>query len=156
MKASPAPRMLNTSIGKPGPLMPCSMSSGMARSNTTQPIGPRLTTISASGASSRILRQAPRVSVVPPAMWILFLGADDHVAARQDGLQVGRDALVGDETLLAEAMAGQAPQHRPVVDVEDHAAAVLLARRIAFLLMASRLGLEKWVPETTTAPAEAM
>ena len=55
----------------------------------------------------------------------LFLGADDHVAARQDGLQVGRDALVGDEALLAEAMAGQAPQHRPVVDVEDHPAAVL-------------------------------
>ena len=30
-----------------------------------------------------------------------------------------------DEALLAEAMAGQAPQHRAVVDVEDHPAAML-------------------------------
>ena len=70
MKASPAPSTLNTSIGNPGPLMPSSMSEGIARSNTTQPIGPRLTTISAAGASSRSRRQAASVSVVPPAMWI--------------------------------------------------------------------------------------
>jgi hypothetical protein len=70
MKASPAPKMLNTSIGKPGPFIPASMSSGIARSNTVQPMGPRLTTIRALGASSRILRPASSVSVEPPAMWI--------------------------------------------------------------------------------------
>ena len=58
MNASPAPSTLNTSTGKPGPLSPCSMSSGIAPSNTTQPIGPRLTT-SVAGVSCAQSRAAP-------------------------------------------------------------------------------------------------
>ena len=106
--------------------MPFSMSSGIARSNTVQPIGPRLTTISASGASSRIRRQAASVSVVPPAMWI---SSSVPTITSQSGTMVCRCAETladRDEALLAQAMAGQAPEHRPVVDVEDHPAAVLL------------------------------
>ena len=53
----------------------------------------------------------------------LFLGADDEVAQRQDRLQVRADVIRGDEALLAQPQAGQPPEHRPVVDVEDHARA---------------------------------
>ena len=41
----------------------------MASGNTTQPIGPRLTTRTAS-LSARSRRSAAKVSVLPPAMWI--------------------------------------------------------------------------------------
>ena len=125
MKASPAPRTLNTSIGKPWPLMPSSMSRGdraveqdaahRAALDHDQRLGRELADAAAGG--ERVGGAAGDVD--------LLLGADDHVAARKDGLQVGRDARVGDEALLAEAMAGQAPEHRAVVDVEDHPAAVL-------------------------------
>ena len=45
------------------------MLSGIAAGNTTQPMGPRLTT-SVPGVSSRRRFSAAIVSVLPPAMWI--------------------------------------------------------------------------------------
>ena len=115
-------------------------------------MGPRLTTISACGRQpadgpaglERIGGAAGDVN--------LLLGADDHVAERQHRLQMLGDAVRGDEALLAEAVPGEAPEHRPVVDIEDDACAPLaLPMRTAFLLMASRLGRERWVPEISTA-----
>ena len=53
----------------------------------------------------------------------LFLGADDEVARRHDALQLLADACRFDVALLAEAGRGEAPEHRPVVDVEDDARA---------------------------------
>ena len=47
-----------------------------------------------------------------------FLGADQQVELRQHLLQLGRHRFVGDVAVLAGAAAGQAPQHRAVVDVE--------------------------------------
>ena len=70
MKASPAPSTLNTSTGKPGPETPWSMVAGIEPGKAVQPMGPRLTTISASGAAARTARIAAMVSVLPPAMWI--------------------------------------------------------------------------------------
>ena len=63
----------------------------------------------------------------------LLLGADDHVARGQDGLQMGGYVLIGDEALLAEAETGQPPEHRAVVDVEHDLAAVLLHQPHRFL-----------------------
>ncbi len=53
----------------------------------------------------------------------LLLGADDQVAERQQLLQPHRHRRGGDVAILAAAGAGQAPQHRPVIDVEDDLAA---------------------------------
>ena len=55
----------------------------------------------------------------------LFLGADDQVELRQDVLQVGGDAVVGNEARFAIATTGQAPQHRAIVDIQDGAHTVL-------------------------------
>ena len=59
--------------------------------------------------------------------------------------------------LLARAVAGEAPEIGPVVDVEDDLAAVLLreAHRLASAPR-RRSAVAKCVPVTTTAPAEAM
>ncbi len=48
----------------------------------------------------------------------LLLRPDDQVAVRHDGLEVLADAVGGDEPPLAPAVTGEAPQHRPVVDVQ--------------------------------------
>ena len=52
-----------------------------------------------------------------------LLGADDEVAKRQDLLEPAGDFRIGDEAVLAAIAPGQTPQHRPVVDVEQHPAA---------------------------------
>ncbi len=48
----------------------------------------------------------------------LLLGADQQIELRQHLLQPGGDRRVGDIAVGAFAALGQAPQHRPVVDVE--------------------------------------
>ena len=48
-----------------------------------------------------------------------LLRADDHVETAEDPLQLGRDRLRFDEAVLAVAVARQAPEVGPVVDVED-------------------------------------
>ena len=69
MKASPAPRTLKTSTGKPGPVMPLPRSSAIASGKTRQPIGPRFIT-STAPVSARRRRSASGVSAVPPAIRI--------------------------------------------------------------------------------------
>ena len=48
----------------------------------------------------------------------LLFGADDEIALRQDVAEALRDLARLDVALLARAMAGEAPQVRPVIDVE--------------------------------------
>ena len=55
----------------------------------------------------------------------LLLGADDEVEEVQRGLQLGGDGGALDEALLAEAVAGEAPEVGAVVDVEGGAGAGL-------------------------------
>ena len=50
----------------------------------------------------------------------LFFRADDEVAVRNDRLQMLAYRGAFDEAFLAEPMAGQAPQHGPVIEVERH------------------------------------
>ena len=68
IKPSPAPRTLNTSIGKPGPASPSSSVSGISPEKATAPAAPRLQT-SVALETARTERRAWIVSVVPPAMW---------------------------------------------------------------------------------------
>ena len=58
-----------------------------------------------------------------------LFGADDQVETRQDLLHMLADILVGDETGFAIGLAGQAPQHGAVVDVQ-HALDVVPGRVI--------------------------
>ena len=53
----------------------------------------------------------------------LFFRADDQLAVGDDALQLRADGGRFDVALLAQAGAGQPPQHGPVVDVEHHALA---------------------------------
>ena len=53
----------------------------------------------------------------------LLFGPDDEIALRQDGAQALRDFARLDVTLFARAMAREAPQVRPVIDVEHDLAA---------------------------------
>ena len=55
----------------------------------------------------------------------LLFGADDQIALRQDRLQMCCNIGAGDKPLLAQAVSGQAPQNRPVIDVEHHTDAVV-------------------------------
>ena len=72
---------------------------------------------------------AAMMSVLPPGDRELLLGADHEVEQRQDRLQVRGDRVARDEARLAVAALGEAPQHRPVVDVE-HRAHVVRARAL--------------------------
>ncbi len=54
-----------------------------------------------------------------------LLGADNQVTAGDDGLELCAHLATRDEPLFSQTVAGQPPQHGPVVDVEDHPAAVL-------------------------------
>ena len=62
-----------------------------------------------------------------------LLGADNQVAERQDRLQVFGHCTVLDVALLARAVAADAPEHGPVIDVEGDPSAILTAdlRRLA-------------------------
>ncbi len=55
-----------------------------------------------------------------------FFGADDQVKTREDFLHVLADILVGHKPGFAIGLAGQAPEHRAVVDVEHAFDVVLL------------------------------
>jgi hypothetical protein len=63
----------------------------------------------------RVLRPAEDVQ--------LLLGADDEVAFRRYGLEMRGDGIGADIALLAGAVAGKAPEVRPIVHVEGDAAA---------------------------------
>ena len=56
----------------------------------------------------------------------LFFSADDQVETREDFLHMLADVLVGDETGFAVRLAGQAPEHRAIVDVQHPFDVVLL------------------------------
>ena len=54
----------------------------------------------------------------------LFLRADDQVATGERGLQTFSYGCAEYEAILAQIFRRQSPQDRPVVDVEDHSAAI--------------------------------
>jgi hypothetical protein len=118
---------LNTSTLKPRALTPSSRLSGHRAREGHAAVGPRLQT---SRASERFADGAQGGDGVGRAAQDvdLFLGADDQVAEGQHLLQLAGDVLVLDEAVLAGVLAGQAPQHRAVVDVEGHPAAGRLDR----------------------------
>ena len=72
----------------------------------------------------------------------LLLGADNQVAIRKNGLQMLRYAVRFDIALLARPMPREAPQIGPVVDIEDHLAAMLAGdrHRLALGRVGMRLG----------------
>ena len=59
----------------------------------------------------------------------LLLGADDEVAVGQEFLHLPRDVGRATLALGAAAVAGEAPEHRPVVDVEHDLEPVLFRER---------------------------
>ena len=70
----------------------------------------------------------------------LLLRADDEVAERQDGAEMRGDAVGPDIARLARAMAREAPEIGPVVDIEYHFAAVLFRQPHRLLLRRVRIG----------------
>jgi hypothetical protein len=58
-----------------------------------------------------------------------FLGANDEVAVRQEGLQLARHFGRSLRTIGAAAVAGKTPEHRPVIHVEHDAKPMLLCER---------------------------
>ena len=97
----------------------------MAPGKTTQPIGPRLSTIVASAQRAHRLQRGERLVGAAGDHDLLF-GADDEVACGQDRLQMRGHRVRLDVALLARAVAGQAPEVGAVVDVERDPAAMLL------------------------------
>ena len=134
--------------------MPSSSRSGIAPGKTTQPIGPRLRTMVAA-VSARILRSDGERVVAAAGDPHLLLGADDQVAVGEHGLELLRDAVRFDVALLAGGVAGEAPEVRPVVDVEDHLAAGGAGDPHGLPLRRIGVRREKCVPVTRTALAEA-
>ena len=90
----------------------------------TQPIGPRLTTMSAPGARSA--RTAARVSVLPPARWIS--SSVPTIRSHAAGWRCSwRSPGRWRRSAPRRPVAGEAPEDGPVVDVQYHAAAMRLA-----------------------------
>ena len=70
---------------------------------------------------------------------------------------MGGDLVRTDVALFAGAMAGEAPEVRAVIDIENDLAAVRRGdARSPCSARRPRSGRAKWVPVTTTAAAEAM
>jgi hypothetical protein len=67
----------------------------------------------------------------------LLFRPDHEVAGGQDAAQVLRDRLRADEPRLAGAVAGKAPEVRPVVHVEGDLRPAAFAAPIALRLMAA-------------------
>ncbi len=115
------------------------MLAGMAPGNTTQPIGPRfITRVARAALADRA--QGLQGIVDPAGDHHLLLGADDEVAGGQDRLQTLGDIIGLDVTLLARAVAGEAPEIRAIVDVEGDPAAVLLGVLDREFLRGRRVG----------------
>ena len=87
---------------------------------TAQPIGPRLTT-NVAFVTRRAAFSAAMMSVLPPAIANSSSVPITRSNGRQDRLQMRGDRVARDEARLAVAALGEAPQHRPIVDVEDRA-----------------------------------
>ena len=154
MKASPAPSTLKTSIGKPRPTMPSSIRSGIAPGNTTQPIGPRFSTIVAA-ESERMRRSAASVSSSPAAMCISSSVPTIRSQSGSTGLEMLRHRVGADVALLAGGVAGEAPEVRPVVDVEDDLAPGGAGDAHRLPLRRGGVLAEKCVPVTTIAAGGA-
>jgi hypothetical protein len=118
MKASPAPSTLKTSTGKPACTSASSSAAG-SRPRSDAAASPSFTTRSAACARARAQRSSRVLGAARDAE--LLLRADDEVAVAEqarDRVGAPREAVA----LRALAVAREPPEHRPVVDVEDHAA----------------------------------
>ena len=123
-----------------------------------QPIGAALQHDGGAAAHARMSSQRRQRSSGAAGDRDLFLGADDQVAVGQDRLQMLRHAVgVRRSARSPAAVAGEAPQVRPVVDVEhDLGAGLALRDRHRLALRPPRCSaVEKCVPVTTIARAEA-
>ena len=118
MKPSPAPSTLNTSTWKVSPLIP---SSRLGRDRPLERGGPGGAPLADQGCLRHAADVGERLARVGRAARDveLLLGADDHVEAVQDPLQLGGDGPRFDEAALARAVPREAPEIGPVVDVED-------------------------------------
>ncbi len=96
----------------------------MAAVKAAAPIGPRLADQGGGGDGADGAEGGDGVGGAAGDVEFL-LGADDQVEEVEGGLQLGGDGGALDEALLAEAVAGEAPEVGAVVDVEGGAGAVL-------------------------------
>ena len=74
----------------------------------------------------RTARSALMVSSLPPRIWIS--SSVPTIRSQEGRTDCNRSVTVGrgDEAVFAEVLAGQAPQHRAIVDIEDDFAAAVL------------------------------
>ena len=153
--ASPAPRTFNTSTGNPPTTSPCSTLAGIGPSNTTQPATPRFMTMVAPVRARIACRASIALAAAARDANLLF-SADDQVEVGQEGLDLPRHLGRAFLAVGAAAVARQAPEHGPVVDVEDElecraAFASAMARRDA----ARTESVDRCVPVIASAFAAA-
>ena len=126
--ASPAPSTFSTSTVTPWPLNASSSDRGIATVDHRAAHRPALDHERGRRHEAHGVERRDDVGVASGDREFL-LGADHEVEERQDALQVRGDRVARDEAGLAVAALGEAPQHRPVVDVE-HGAHVVPARAL--------------------------
>ena len=152
MNASPAPSTLKTSTGKPGTSDPSLRLVRNRRREGDAALRPELADQQRVGPCANRPERAI-VSVAAAEDADLLLGADDQVAERQDLLQALGHRVDCDEAVLAQVLAGQAPEHRAIVDIEHDFAARLPWRcRAAFIDASKTVAVERCVPLMRTAP----
>ena len=153
MKASPAPSTLNTSIGKPLPTMPASRSSEIGAVIDDAAQGAALQHDRGAGDRADRLERFQHAVGARRDHDLLF-GADDQIAVRKHASQPRRHGVRLHVALETRVVAGEPPEVRPVVDVEDDLAAVLLGEARSLSSARPRpLGFEKCVPVTTIGAA---
>ena len=91
---------------------------GDALGKRQRPAGPALQNDQGAGERPHPLQRGEGIGAAAGDVQLL-LGADHEIAVRKDGLQMRRRFGAADEAEIAAGMAGDAPKHRPVIDVED-------------------------------------